>query len=311
VKPSLQGYTAAVLGSVSGDAALSLASELEAVHDLVDRTPQLHAALTDTSMSGATRRAVVSELLQGRVSDAARRTASFAAGATSAPELPSALAWLATHARRSAEGIGDAEPSLGYLSSRERVAGYATAMFETVPTESLDAIEDELFRFTRTVEAMPALRTALSNRDLPLAIRLAVVGQLLSGKVEPATLSLVGYAIEGGRSRDLVGTLDYLVEHTARARGWRVARVYSAREIEAREREELSLALTQLAGTPVELQVTIDEKLLSGVRVQVGDLLVDSTTRGRLDALHEHLFSRGWEDLLDEPEQGTEDKGAR
>jgi len=254
---------------------------------------------------------VMSDLLEDRVSAPARRAACFAAGSTSAPELPGALAWLSIHARRAAEGIEDPAPSLGYLSSRERVAGYATAVFESVPTADLDAIEDELFRFARTVEAMPSLRTALANRDLPLGVRLAVVDSLLAGKVNAATLSLVGYTIEGGRPRDVVGTLDYLVEHTARARGWRVARVHAAREIEPAGREGLSRALTQLAGTPVELQITIDPALLSGVLVQVGDLQVDSTTRARLDGLREHLFSGGWEDVLDGPVQGSADKGAR
>ncbi len=311
MKPSLQGFAAAVVESVSGPALATLAEELEAVHSLVDGNPVLRAALTDTSMSAATRRAVVDDLLADRVSSQARRSAAFAAGAASAPELPAALAWLAARARHAAEGIAVQEPALGYLSARARVGGYATFVFESVATDSLPQIEDELFRFARTVESMPSLRTALSNRDLPLEVRLAVVNALLAGKVESATLALVGYTIEGGRPRDLVGTLDFLVEHTARARGWRVARVHSARDIAPAERDELDRALSALAGNPVELQVSIESKLLSGVLVQLGDLQIDSTTRGRLDALHEHLFSRGWEDLLDGPEHGSADKGAR
>ena len=45
-----------------------------------------------------------------------------------------------------------------------------------------------------------------------------------------------------------------------------------------------------LTGNPVDLQVTIDPALLGGVVVQVGDLLVDSSTRHRLDELKEHLL---------------------
>ena len=310
MKPSLQGYAAAVLGSVTGPAALTVASELEAVHELVDGTPQLRAALTDTTMTSATRRGVVGDLLDGRVSTAARRAAVFAAGAVSAPDVPAGLAWLAHRARRQAEGAIDGEPALGYLSARERVAGYATAVLEELPTADLEAIEDELFRFTRTVESAGQLRAALANRELPVAVRTAVVAELMSGKAHAATTALIGYAIEGGRSRDLVGTLDYLVEHVAKARGWRVARVHAAREVDASERDELSRALSALAGTPVELQVSIEPELLSGVLVSIGDLQVDSTTRGRLDALHEHLFNDSWANLLDAP-QGTDDKGAR
>jgi ATP synthase delta (OSCP) subunit len=45
----------------------------------------------------------------------------------------------------------------------------------------------------------------------------------------------------------------------------------------------------------VELQVSIDPALLSGVLVDIGDLRVDATARGRLDALREHLLTPGWD----------------
>jgi F-type H+-transporting ATPase subunit delta len=55
------------------------------------------------------------------------------------------------------------------------------------------------------------------------------------------------------------------------------------------QQRELSEALGVLAGNPVDLQMSIDPELLGGVVVQVGDLLVDSSTRHRLDELKEHL----------------------
>jgi F-type H+-transporting ATPase subunit delta len=165
---------------------------------------------------------------------------------------------------------------------------------------------------------MPALRHALGDRDLPVDARHGIVADLLGGKVRPATLSLVRYAIEGGRARDIVGTLDFLVEQTAAARGWRVARVRAGQPVDEAERRELSQALTRLAGSPVELQITVDPHLLSGVLVRVGDLQVDSTARGRLDALREHLLSGGWDeasyarpDAGDEPNGPPDPEGAR
>ncbi len=196
------------------------------------------------------------------------------------------------------------EVPLGHLGSRARVGGYATAIFENLTREQLDELEDELFRFARTVESAPNLRYALSDRDLPLSQRHAIVDQLIGGRVSPAALALVQYTLTGGRPRDFVGTLDYLVEQTAKARGWRVARVRAARAVDADESSKLSESLSALTGNPVELQVSIDPSLLSGVLVDVGDLRVDATARGRLDALREHLASSGWDEtpLVDEPE---------
>jgi F-type H+-transporting ATPase subunit delta len=107
---------------------------------------------------------------------------------------------------------------------------------------------------------------------------------------------LIRYVVVGGRARDIVGTLDWLVEQTAKARGWRIARVRSAAAIDEAQRGELSDSLSGLAGAPVELQVVIDEALLSGAVIQIGDLQVDASARGRIDALREHLMPGGWED---------------
>ena len=92
-----------------------------------------------------------------------------------------------------------------------------------------------------------------------------------------------------------MGTLDCLVEQTAQARGWRIARVRAAAPIDDAQRHRAGRFAGTLAGVPVELQVEVDESLLSGAVIHIGDLQVDATARGRLDALREHLPPAGWE----------------
>jgi F-type H+-transporting ATPase subunit delta len=294
VNPTVEGYAAAVLEGAAD--ASGVADELGAVEDVVRDNGTLFTAMTDTSVPGSARRAVLDDLLAGRVSDPVRRTAAFAAGQVAAPEVPATLAWLAVQARTVAEGEPVFEFHLSHLGARARVGGFASALFEELSNEVLDEVEDELFRFARTVAATPALRAALTDRDLPPEARKAVVRDLIGGKVQPATLRLVDFTIVGGRPRDFVGTLDYLVQQTAAARGWRVARVRAAQAVEGDERDHLERSLSGYTGLPVELQVTIDPGLLAGVIVEIGDLRLESTARSRLEHLRERLVSRGWED---------------
>ena len=85
------------------------------------------------------------------------------------------------------------------------------------------------------------------------------------------------------------------MELTAQARGWRIAHVRAAAPIDGTQRTELTDSLGTLAGAPVELQVEVDESLLSGALIRIGDLQVDATARGRIDALREHFGPTGWE----------------
>ena len=294
MNPALQGYSAAVVEAASPPALGGVVADLEAIEQLVLSNMPLRAALSDTAIPGVSRRAVMLDLLNGKVSPEARRLAAYACMAVSAPEVSGALGWLATRVRHLSEGL-DEEPPLSLTQSRERVGGYAAAVHEDMTNAELESLEDDLFRFARIVASTPPLRTALTDRDLGVAARQAVVTELLSGKVPATTERLARYAVIGGRARDIVGTLDYLVELTAQARGWRIARVRAAAPIDDAQRSALSDSLGTLAGQPVELQVEVDESLLGGALIRIGDLQVDATARGRIDALREHITPGGWE----------------
>jgi F-type H+-transporting ATPase subunit delta len=297
VNPALQGYLAAMEESLAEAGALGeAASELLAVADLIDTNNELALAVNDGSVPVASRRAVLDDLLDGKVRPEVKRLVHQAVTVVSASEVEAAFHWLAAQVRiaaghgQAADGESDDEGALGRLGSRNRVSGYAAAVFEQVTVAELEEIEDQLFRFARTVQDSRPLRHALGDRDLPVALRQQVIAELLGDRVLPATRRLAAYAVRGGRARDIVATLDTLVEAAARARGWRVAHVQSADQVGGPQRQDLSEALARLAGNPVELQVTIDPRLLGGVIVQVGDLMVDGTARHRLDELREHLL---------------------
>ena len=102
----------------------------------------------------------------------ARRLAAFAcrrgAGARTSP---AALAWLSLHRARHGRRRPCEEELARPTRPRQRVGGYAAAVFEDMSTDALEEIEDELFRFARTVEAHARLRAALGDRDLPVAVR--------------------------------------------------------------------------------------------------------------------------------------------
>ena len=313
MNPTLQGYASAVFEAVAPGELAALAGELRSIERLVVATPALRAALTDTAVSGASRQAIMRDILEGKVSAPARQASSFAVSAVAAPDVAGALDWLTLRAHRLAEGIVEPELPLSLMRARERVGGYAQALFEPMTTGELENMEDELFRFARVIASTPALRRALVDRDLSVEARQGLVSQLLEGKVQDRTLSLVRYVIAGGRARDIVGTLDWLVEQTAAARGWRIARVRAAAPVEDAQRRGLTETLASLAGSPVELQVVIDPTLLSGAVIEIGDLQVDATARGRLNALREHLVPGGWDEKLsggaDRP-RGTTTEGA-
>lgn len=296
MNPSIQGYLDALLEGTSSEELGQSAREAAAVAQTVADHPQLRSALTDTAIAPQPRRAVMDELLERRVSTLTRRAVAYAVTAAAAPEVPAALSWVANEMGRAADGRRGEPGILGRAAARERIGGYTAALDEELTVNDLEEMEDALFRFARIVESTPPLRNGLTNQDLPAEVRQEVVDDLLGGKVGEATLRVVGYVVRAGRARDFVGTLDWLVDRTAAARGWRVARVRAAREIDDAQRRELADSLGRLSGVPVDLEVTIDDDLIGGAVIIIGDLQVDASARGRLERLREHLFPGGWEE---------------
>ncbi|HLX88362.1 MAG TPA: ATP synthase F1 subunit delta [Acidimicrobiales bacterium] len=293
--PSLRGYTTAVLGDSAGEpTGARVADEVNAVHHLVSRTNDLAVALTDFAVPLPARLAVLRELLGTRVDPIVLRLVLRAVQTERPEELPTVLHELYEFSRHLHEFGPDElraeEPRMSRTAWREYAAGFAAAVFEGIEeTAEIEEIEDELFRLTRIVESSPALRSALSDPSSPPAARQTLLGELIRGKVRPATMRLVAVLLEG-HVRDLVASMDWLVEQAAQARGWRVARVRAARPIDEDEQRGLTTAMEHLTNQPVELQVTVDAELLGGAVIQIGNLLVDASARHRLEQLHEHLL---------------------
>ncbi|MCL4445681.1 MAG: F0F1 ATP synthase subunit delta [Actinobacteria bacterium] len=296
LNPALQGYAAAILQD--GADASVLAGELGSVDRLFGTNSRLRAAMSDTAVNAKARKLVVEELLDQKVSDKCRDAVGFAVASVPAPEVPLAVGWLAHRARQVADLHDVTEPALGHSASRERVGGFASAVLADLPVERLEEVEDQLFRFARVVESTSPLRAAMTDGELPAQVKEAVARDILAGKVDPVTERLVAYTIRGGRPRDFVGTLDWLVEKTASIRGWKVARVWSAAEVDLDQEAQLADSLASVTGGRVELQVIVDPALLAGVVVEIGDLRLDATARHRLSQLREHVTFAGWDDRV-------------
>ncbi|HEY5266985.1 MAG TPA: F0F1 ATP synthase subunit delta [Acidimicrobiales bacterium] len=289
--PKLEGFAAALLGQLNQTVLATVVRDLEAFQATIVARNDLSAVLTDTSISNVARGQVVKDLLTDKVSSEALRLSTYAATAVLAQEVPGSIDDLAHVARTLLETGEFYHAGLGLLDARRRVAGYADALLEKIDTENFTSIEDDLFRWARTVEGNEGLRHLLLDRDAPLDARLGLTNQLLDGKVNPVSLELARFTIVGGRPRDVVGTLDFLVNYVAKSRDWRIARVHTARTLDNASQLQLAGSLSALTGKNVELQIAEEPSLLGGVLVEIGDLRLDATTRGRLGSLHDAVAS--------------------
>ena len=170
------------------------------------------------------------------------------------------------------------------------IEGYARALFEIARAEgTLDEVEDELFRFARSYESSDALRTTLTDENLPAEKRQAIVEDLLDGKATTTTVQLISMVVGSGRGRDLPAIVDSLVERASSAKQLDVAEVRTAVPLTADQLDRLKAALENATGKSLNLKATVDPSVVGGIVATVGDTVIDDTVRTRIDQLKSRL----------------------
>ena len=168
---------------------------------------------------------------------------------------------------------------------------YAEAAFELATRDrALDAYADGLDVAAGTLGQGTALEV-LRNPAQPLKQRTDIVDGVLANRVPDQVLKLVGLLVERGKI-DRIGEVAAEYRRLLnRERGVVEALATTAAPLTADETEALQKKVAQMTGSTVDLRVEVDESLIGGLTVRVGDTLYDASVRGRLERLRERLVA--------------------
>jgi F-type H+-transporting ATPase subunit delta len=176
------------------------------------------------------------------------------------------------------------------MAESGRVDAYAGAFMGIARAEQQGtAVEDDLFRFARALEANDELRSALGDRNVPAERRIAVVEELMGGTAVPVSVGLVSMVIGADRANELPAVVDRFLELSAEGRRHDVAEVRAAVPLDDRVRDRLAKALSDATGKEVEVKVVVDPSVLGGIVARIGDTVIDGTVRRRLEQLKERI----------------------
>lgn len=239
------------------DAGLSrLFDELSSVVALLDGEPALRRSLSDPALDAEAKVGLARSLLESRVSGPTLEVVSAAAQGR----------W--SRSRDLADAL------------EELAAAAAFVLAER--SESLDEVEDQLFRFGRILDAQPGLWSALSDPELPAERKRALVHALLEEKVAPVTLRLVEDVVTRPRGRMVDEALEELARMAAARQSRLIAEVRVAVPLTADERDTIAGRLTAMYGQGVHLQVEIDPGVVGGLLIRVRGEVIDATVATRL-----------------------------
>lgn len=156
----------------------------------------------------------------------------------------------------------------------------------------VDEVEDQLFRFSRVLDAQPRLAILLGDYVVPSEQRIALLRKVLesaSGRVNPIVLSLLSQTIELLRGQSAEEAIQFLAEVAVARRGEVIAQVSAAAELSDDQRTRLTEVLGRIYGHPVTVHLQVEPDLLGGLLISVADEVIDGTLSSRLAAAEAHL----------------------
>jgi F-type H+-transporting ATPase subunit delta len=149
-------------------------------------------------------------------------------------------------------------------------------------------IDADLFAFQRTLSREPEAELALGSTASPVESRVALVDRLLVN-ASPATRSIVRHVIELPNGRRPLEALERAERIVSEARGRSVATAHVARALSDEQLQALEERLGAAYGHKIVVNQVIEPAVLGGVRITIGDDVIDGTVRSRLDDLRLRL----------------------
>ena len=248
---------------LDGSALTTAASELTEVITFLTKNPVLRKKLTEDEDNPAGKQQLVSTLFGGKVAPIVVDVV-----ASAAKQRWSSSADFVTGLRR--------QNALIVRTAAER---------EGV----IEQVEDELFRVSRLLEANPQLASLLSDFTHPADKRNALLEKLIGGQVNEHTWYLLSHTITLLHGQPAELAVDHLAELAAARRGESVAHVVSAAPLSDEQTQRLSSVLGNIYGRTISVQTEVRPEILGGLRIGVGDEIIDADIATRLAKATETL----------------------
>lgn len=231
-------------------ASLQLSQELFALVDELTAQVDLGSALTDPTIGSQGRADLARRLLAKQLSKPA---VDFVANATG-PE---------------------------WANGRELTTGLRREAIRVVlASTDADQVRRELNIVREIIINHDELRATLASYAASSQAQQTLVQQLIGDKADPVTALLVSRAMRDGEH--LQDTLRFYMELASQVLGRVLAYVTVARPLPAYQRAELGEQLRRIYGQSVDTAEHVDPAVLGGVRVEIGDDVIDGTVAVKL-----------------------------
>ncbi|GKX30603.1 ATP synthase subunit delta [Vallitalea longa] len=169
---------------------------------------------------------------------------------------------------------------------------YGTALFElAVETNKIDVVEDQLKSLKEILLTEKEFIRILNHPKVVVENKIAMVENIFDGKIIKDILGLLVIAIRKGRADDLLDIIQYCLDEIDKLNGNAKAYVTSASELTDEQLESIKSKLEETTKKKILLHSNVDESLIGGLVIRIGDRIIDNSIKGKIEAISKELYA--------------------
>ena len=130
----------------------------------------------------------------------------------------------------------------------------------------------------------------LKHANMPAADKLNATASVLAG-VNPMVRNVVDLLVSKNSVDSIPGVYSGYTELLDKHLGRQRVEITTAVPLESAETDRISSFVSELVHAEVVLTTRVDESILGGLVIQIGDQLMDGSTKARLDGLRNRLHT--------------------
>ena len=168
---------------------------------------------------------------------------------------------------------------------------YAEAFFSIGrETESIDRFQQELQVIVDTINETENLKEYFGHLLIPAKEKKDIAAKIFSGKISSTSLNFLMMVLDKRRQAYLEIILEEYKSMADEVKNVTKAELISAQEVSEAEVKALAEKLSASTGKKVQLEQTVDPSLLGGIKIRIGDQIMDGTIAKKLEMLKTQLM---------------------
>jgi F-type H+-transporting ATPase subunit delta len=173
------------------------------------------------------------------------------------------------------------------------ISRYISALLDIAAAQGKTAdIEQELQLVDQLLKENPELLNMLLHPKISRMRKKKLLDDILGTRISAEARSFLHLLIEKKREGIIPFLFDEFKKAADRLRGVINARVKSAMELSADQKQKLQRVMETTTRRTVKIAYGVDTALLGGLQVFIGNEILDGSIKGRLNRLQKHLLER-------------------